>query len=102
MSPAASHAATRSSPYPVDLWLYRCVFATECARSHTISDRAGAGALQEQEVVTEIVTSWMREGLQQGKHAEALALVLRQRRRRVGPLEAACEEQIHRLSLEAL
>jgi len=58
--------------------------------------------LQEQEVVTEIVTSWMREGLQQGKHEEALALVLRQRRRRVGPLEAACEEQIHRLSLEAL
>ena len=61
--------------------------------------------LQEQEVVMEIVTSWMREGiqqgLQQGKHEEALALVLR-RRRRVGPLDAAYEEQIRRLSLEAL
>ena len=66
--------------------------------------------LQEQEVVMEIVTSWMREGiqqglqqgLQQGKHEEALALVLRLLRRRVGPLDAAYEEQIRRLSLEAL
>jgi hypothetical protein len=58
--------------------------------------------LQEQEVVMEIVTSWMREGIQQGKHEEALALVLRLLRRRVGPLDAAYEEQIRRLSLEAL
>jgi Domain of unknown function (DUF4351) len=62
--------------------------------------------LQEQEVVMEIVTSWMREGLQQGlqqgKEEEALALVLRQLRRRVGPLDVAYEEQIRRLSLEAL
>jgi len=62
--------------------------------------------LQEQEVVMEIVTSWMREGiqqgLQQGKHEEALALVLRQLRRRVGPLDTAYEEQIRRLALEAL
>lgn len=50
----------------------------------------------------EIVTSWMREGIQQGKHEEALALVLRQLRRRVGPLDAADEAQIHRLSLAAL
>jgi hypothetical protein len=50
----------------------------------------------------EIVTSWMREGIQQGKHEEALALVLRQRRRRVGPFDAAYEEQIRQLSLEAL
>jgi hypothetical protein len=54
----------------------------------------------------EIVTSWMREGiqqgLQQGKHEEALALVLRQLRRRVGLLDTAYEEQIRRLSLEAL
>ena len=54
----------------------------------------------------EIVTSWMREGiqqgLQQGKHEEALMLVLRLLRRRVGPLDAAYEEQIRRLSLEAL
>jgi hypothetical protein len=59
-------------------------------------------ALRQNEVVMEIVTSWMREGIQQGKHDEALALVLRLRRRRVGPLEAAYEAQIHRLSLEAL
>ena len=54
----------------------------------------------------EIVTSWMQEGiqqgLQQGKHEEALALVLRLLRRRLGPLDAAHEEQIRRLSLEAL
>ena len=50
----------------------------------------------------EIVTSWMREGIQQGKHEEALALVLRLLRRRVGPLDAADEAQIRRLSLEAL
>ena len=58
--------------------------------------------LQEQEVVMEIVTSWMREGIQQGKHEEALALVLRLLRRRVGPLAAADEEQIRRLSLKTL
>jgi hypothetical protein len=58
--------------------------------------------LQEQEVVMEIVTSWMRQGIQQGKYEEALALVLRLLRRRVGPLDAADEEQIRRLSLEAL
>jgi len=54
--------------------------------------------LQEQEVVMEIVTSWMREGM----HEEALTLVLRQLRRRVGPLDTAYEEQIRRLSLKAL
>jgi len=62
--------------------------------------------LQEQEVVMEIVTSWMREGiqqgLQQGKHEEALTLVLRLLQRRVGPLDTVYEEQIRRLSLEAL
>ena len=46
----------------------------------------------------EIVTSWMREGM----HEEALTLVLRQLRRRVGPLDTAYEEQIRRLSLKAL
>ncbi len=54
----------------------------------------------------EIVTSWMREGiqqgLQQGKHEEALMLVLRLLQRRVGPLDTVYEEQIRRLSLEAL
>ena len=46
----------------------------------------------------EIVTSWMREGM----HEEALTLVLRLLRRRVGPLDTAYEEQIRRLPLEAL
>ena len=46
----------------------------------------------------EIVTSWMREGM----HEEALTLVLRLLRRRVGPLDTAYEEQIRRLSLKAL
>ena len=50
----------------------------------------------------EIVTSWMREGIQQGKQEEALALVLRLLRRRVGPLSEADEAQIRRLSLVAL
>ena len=62
--------------------------------------------LQEQEVVMEIVTSWMREGiqqgLQQGRHEEALMLVLRLLQRRVGSLDTVYEEQIRRLSLEAL
>ena len=50
----------------------------------------------------EIITSWMREGIQQGKQEEALALVLRQLRRRVGSLNAADEAQIRQLSLAAL
>jgi flagellar biosynthesis/type III secretory pathway protein FliH len=56
------------------------------------------------------IYSWMREGiqqgldqgLQQGKHEEALMLVLRLLQRRVGPLDTVYEEQIRRLSLEAL
>jgi hypothetical protein len=48
--------------------------AHEAVQFHTALVQA---QLQEQEVVMEIVTSWMREGLQQGKHEEALALVLR-------------------------
>jgi hypothetical protein len=57
---------------------------------------------REQEEVMEIVTSWMREGIQRGRHEEALALVLRQLRRRLGTWDAAVEEQIRHLSLEEL
>jgi hypothetical protein len=61
---------------------------------------------REQEVVMEIVTSWMREGikqgLQQGKHEEALTLVLRQLRRRLDAWDVAVEAQVRRLSLEEL
>ena len=32
----------------------------------------------------EIVTSWMREGIEQGKQSEALSLVTRQLTRRIG------------------
>ena len=46
-----------------------------------------------------IVTSWMEEGIQQGKQEEALALVLRLLRRRLGTWDTALEEQIRRLSL---
>jgi hypothetical protein len=44
----------------------------------------------------------MEEGIQKGKQEEALALVLRQLRRRLGTWDTALEEQMRRLSLAEL
>lgn len=55
----------------------------------------------------QIVTSWMREGLEQGRQEgleagrrqEALALVLRQLARRVGVVEPQLQERIQELEI---
>ena len=49
-----------------------------------------------------IVTSWMEEGIQQGRREEALSLVLRLLGRRIGGFDQAVEEQIRQLSLAEL
>ena len=50
----------------------------------------------------QIVTSWMREGLEQGREEgrrqEALAIVLRQLARRVGVVEPQLQERIQELA----
>lgn len=60
----------------------------------------------EQEKVMQIVTSWMREGmeqgLQQGRREEASTLVVRQLNRRVGPIAEALAGRVRDLPLHVL
>jgi hypothetical protein len=57
---------------------------------------------KEQEVVMQIVTSWMEEGIEQGKQQATLSLVLRLLSRRVGMLTPELEERVQGLSLTQL
>jgi hypothetical protein len=61
---------------------------------------------EKQEVVMQIVTSWMEEGiergLEQGKQQEALALILRQLSRRIGTVTPELQERLRGLSLTKL
>jgi len=61
---------------------------------------------EQQERVMEIVTSWMEKGIEQGiergKQSEALSLVLRQLRKRLGSLEKEFEDRITELSVGSL
>jgi Domain of unknown function (DUF4351) len=50
----------------------------------------------------QIVTSWMEEGIEQGKLQATLSLVMRQLSRRVGTLTPESQEQIQQLSLTQL
>jgi hypothetical protein len=52
----------------------------------------------EQEVIMRIVTSWMEEGIEQGKQEEALSLVLRLLPRRIGAVVPALQQRIQQLS----
>lgn len=62
--------------------------------------------LRQQEEVMQIVTSWMEEGIQQGreqgKQQEAVALILRLLNRRVGGLRTQLQERIQGLSTPEL
>jgi predicted transposase YdaD len=53
----------------------------------------------EQEVVMRIVTSWIEEGLQQGRQEEAVALIMRLLPRRIGTVEPDLQVRIRQLSL---
>ncbi|MBD1921147.1 DUF4351 domain-containing protein [Microcoleus sp. FACHB-831] len=60
----------------------------------------------EQEVVMQIVTSWMEEGieqgLQRGKHEAMLSLIMRQLPKRIGAVNPLLQERIGQLSLTQL
>jgi predicted transposase YdaD len=62
--------------------------------------------LEEQEVVMQIVTSWMEEGLQrgrlEGRLEGELAVIMRLLNRRIGTVEPELEERIRQLSLTQL
>lgn len=53
----------------------------------------------EQEVVMRIVTSWMEEGLQQGRQEEAMALITRLLPRRIGTVAPDLQARVRQLSL---
>jgi len=57
---------------------------------------------REKEEVMEIVTSWMEEGIEQGKEQATLSLVIRQLPRRVGTLTPELEARVQQLSLTQL
>jgi len=59
-------------------------------------------ALEEQEGVMQIVTSWLEEGRQQGLQQGESNLILRLLTRRVGSLSAELEAQIRELSVPQL
>lgn len=50
----------------------------------------------------ELTTSWLEEGLEQGKKEEATALITRLLRRRLGGLAEAQENQLRSLSVSQL
>ncbi|WGV26861.1 DUF4351 domain-containing protein [Halotia branconii] len=54
---------------------------------------------KEQEVVMQIVTSWMEEGIEQGKQQATKSLVMRLLPQRVGTLTPELEERVQQLSL---
>jgi predicted transposase YdaD len=56
----------------------------------------------EQEAVMEIVTSWMEQGIEQGRQQGEVALILRQLKRRLGEVPAELEERIRSLSIAQL
>ena len=72
------------------------IFRTEIARFEPV----------EQEVVMQIVTSWMEEGLQrgrlEGRLEGELALIMRQLTRRIGTVEPELHDRIRQLSLTQL
>lgn len=55
-----------------------------------------------QEVVMKIVTSWMEEGIEQGKQEATLSLVMRLLPRRVGTLTPELQRRVQQLSLTQL
>ncbi|MDB9319173.1 DUF4351 domain-containing protein [Nodularia spumigena] len=57
---------------------------------------------RQQEEVMEIVTSWMEEGIEQGKQQATLSLVMRLLPRRVGTLTPELEARVQQLSLTQL
>ncbi len=57
---------------------------------------------RQEEQVMEIVTSWMREGIEQGKQQEALSLIVRMLTRRFGLLTPQLRSQIENLSVTQL
>lgn len=57
---------------------------------------------RQEEQVMEIVTSWMREGLEQGRQQEAVSFVLRLLNRRFGSLAPQLQERIQGLSVTEL
>jgi len=56
----------------------------------------------EQEVVMEIVTSWMEEGIQRGRQEGEFAVIMRQLTRRISTVDPQLQERIRQLSLTKL
>lgn len=56
----------------------------------------------EKEAAMKIITSWMEEGIEQGKQSEALSLIMRLLPRKVGTIAPELQQHIQQLSLTQL
>jgi predicted transposase/invertase (TIGR01784 family) len=65
-------------------------------------DEVGTLDVTEREGIMQIVTSWMEQGIAEGRTEEARSLVLRLLARRVGTLPATVEAQVQALALPEL
>jgi hypothetical protein len=50
----------------------------------------------------QVINEWTAAGIEQGRHKEGLALVLRQLRHKLGPLSSSLEQQVGQLNLARL
>jgi len=57
---------------------------------------------EEQEQVMQIVTSWMRRGIEQGRREGEVLIVMRLLKRKVGELEPEVEAQVRSLEVAQL
>jgi len=57
---------------------------------------------EEKEAVMEIVTSWMRRGMEMGRQEGERNVILRQLRKRLGQLDGRTEDRINALSADRL
>lgn len=65
-------------------------------------EELGRIELEEQEQVMQIVTSWMRKGIEQGKREGEVSIVMRLLKRKVGELDPEVEERVKGLSVSQL
>lgn len=56
----------------------------------------------QKEATMEIVTSWMREGIEQGKQSEALTIVTRQLNHQIGTITPELQQRVEQLQLTQL
>ncbi len=72
------------------------------SEEQAFAEEVGRIESEEREQVMQIVTSWMRTGIEQGRREGEVSIVMRQLRRKVGELNPEVEAQVRSLELAQL